>query len=145
MITKIENLPCKMTPQERALKSEQMAAKLDELNGIEAKKSAVTKQLGEDMKRVKAQLDSVGVEVRTGLEYRPIECTENPRYADGMVDLIRCDTGDVVRTRAMHPSERQEALDLREKEIKQAERTIRRGAARKNDDPEQPLPADEGH
>jgi len=63
MTTKtIENLPCEMTTaeivkaiEELALKSSQMAAKLAELNGIEANKQQVTKQLGEDMKRVRCR------------------------------------------------------------------------------------------
>lgn len=110
--TTIESLPCEMTPAELALKSSQMASKLDELNGVEAEKSRVTKKLGEDMKTLKAQLDHLGTEVRTGIEYRPIECYEVPRYERLKVDLVRMDTGEIVRSRAMHPNERQEALDL---------------------------------
>lgn len=121
MTTKIiESLPCRMTTEEIALKSSQMAAKLAELNGIEANKQQVTKQLGEDMKRVKGQLDAVGTEVRTGIEYRPIECYEVPRYRGLKVDMVRGDTGDVVRTRAMHPNERQEALALGSPEARDA-------------------------
>jgi len=121
MTTKtIESLPCEMTTAELALKSSQMAAKLAELNGLEANKQQVTKQLGEDMKRVKLQLDNVGVEVRSGIEYRPTECYEVPRYRDLKVDLIRNDTGEVVRTRAMHANERQEALDLGNPEAREA-------------------------
>lgn len=113
----IRDLPCKMTAAEVALKSAQMAAKLEEMGTLEAKKKSVTTQLAEEIKEVREQLNYVGREVRTGLEYRPVTCIEEADFATSKVDLVRTDTGEVVSTRVMHPDERQQVLDLREREL----------------------------
>lgn len=118
----VESLPCQMSKEEIAMKSSQMAGKLDELNTVEASKASETKRMGEEMKRLKSQLDHLGTEVRHGIEYRPTECYEVPRYRELKVDIVRDDTGEVVRSRAMHPNERQEALALGNDEAREAAR-----------------------
>lgn len=109
--TIVEPLPCALSAHEKMLKADKLVDVLREVGKLEdAKKDAAAgfKQKI-DGKNVEARI--LAGEIRTGAEFRPVECVERPRYGDMMVDLVRLDTGAVVSSRAMHPSERQLALD----------------------------------
>lgn len=111
-MSEVRDLPCQMSEQERLLKSMALAQKLDELDRVQLEKKAANDAFKERLNACHDAVSSLSREVRTGMEERPIECTENARYDDMMVDLIRMDTGEVVSSRPMHPSERQQALQL---------------------------------
>jgi hypothetical protein len=109
--TTIEQLACEMTPKERLLKSTELAKKIDEQVALEEEKKGFNEAWKGRKNTVDLAVRILASEVRTGKETRPVECFESPRYGEMMVDLIRSDTGEVVRARPMHPSERQLALD----------------------------------
>lgn len=48
--------------------------------------------------------------VKTGKELQPVECRWSIDQETGVAKLVRQDTGEVVRTRALDPSERQTKL-----------------------------------
>lgn len=135
--TKIEHLPCQMTGKEQLLKSAALAKAIGELSDLEAEK----KEFADDWKDRKNKVDGaikiLAGEVRTGKEVRPIECFESPVYSDMMVELIRSDTGEIVSSRPMHPSERQLALD----EQRETEKPQKRGKAAKAEAEAEPVEA----
>jgi hypothetical protein len=101
-----------MSQTEVVLKSKALAAKLDEKAAVLLEKKLANDRFKERIEECDEAVLKLSREVRTRLEERPIECTESPRYGEMMVDLIRMDTGEVVSSRPMHPSERQQALSL---------------------------------
>lgn len=113
--TNIEELPCELTAEEKLQRSAQLAQQLEAKADVEARKKAANDKFKEEVSAIDTKVAELARQIRTGQEYRPIETTERPRYKDMMVDIIRLDTGGIVRTRAMHPSERQQALNLENK------------------------------
>lgn len=110
----VEQLPCPLEPAEVLLKGKQAAQLLNEISALEEQKKATSKRLQQEADDKRGQVDKLAEEIRTGEELRPVECYERPRYGAAMVDLIRTDTAAVVRSRPMHPSERQLAMDTGE-------------------------------
>lgn len=108
----IEQVPCKLTAAEQLMKGQQVAQLMSEIGALEEEKKSEAKRIATDVEDKRGQMHALADEIRRGEEMRPVECFESPRYADSMVDLVRTDTGTVVRSRPMHPVERQTAIDL---------------------------------
>jgi hypothetical protein len=110
--TSTEQLPCKLTEEERQLKSDAHAQAQADLEQLELDKASASSSFGAAIKKKKQEISKLAKEVRTREEVRPVECVERPRYDVNMVDLIRLDTKGKVSSRPMHPHERQSSLDL---------------------------------
>jgi hypothetical protein len=110
----VEYVPCKLTAEEELMKGKQVAQLLSEISTLEDEKKSEAKRIATEVEDKRTEMYARGEEIRRGEEMRPIECFERPRYVDNMVDLVRTDTGGVVRSRPMHPNERQTALDMGE-------------------------------
>lgn len=110
--TFIESLPCALTAQEKLLKTDQLVEVLAQVTELEEAKKEAASSIKEQIQKKERESHKLAHELRTGHELRPIECIERPRYADLMVDKVRVDTGAVVSSRAMHPSEQQTTFDL---------------------------------
>lgn len=108
--TSIEQLPCELTPEEILRKSREMTQLAREKAVLVEQKKQVASEMKNQIADKDAQINKLINEVHTGEELRPIECFERPNYADNVVHLVRTDTAEIVRTRGMHPSERQTAL-----------------------------------
>lgn len=118
--TSIERLPCRLSAQEKDIKSDQMAAKHGEIGQLEAAKKSAMSSYTSSIKQKQTELAQLAEEIRRGEEIRPVECVEVPRYGDLMVDLKRLDNGQIVSNRPMHPRERQSALELGDAPIKKS-------------------------
>lgn len=110
--TMIESLPCKLTGPEKLQKSDALVAELGGIRDDEETKKNATSAISQRIKERKAKVSSLGAELRSGEEFRDVECFERPLFDVMKVELVRCDTGDVVRTRGMHPSERQKSMEF---------------------------------
>lgn len=108
----VEDLPCKLTADEKLLKGAQLVQLAVERRILEDQKKLATAKLKTEIDKKKDEIGLLVDQLHRGEEERPIECIERPRYDAMMVDIIRTDTGQVWRQRPLHPSERQEALDL---------------------------------
>jgi hypothetical protein len=132
-ITSVNDLPVRLTAAEKALKAEQLVADMHEIQDLEDQKKTATSEYSSKIKRKQEHARQLAYELKTGTELRPVECYERPVYGDMVVELIRVDTGEVVSTRGMHPSERQRAMEFGE-DVAASERRKggshkRRGAA----------------
>jgi hypothetical protein len=107
----IEELPVKMTDEEKLLKGEYIAQVHHELVELEAEKKALMGSRKRAIDAKKDLLAHLAHELATGEELRPVQCRERPRYYDLMVDVVRMDTGRIVRSRPMEPHERQLGMD----------------------------------
>lgn len=105
-----EELPCHLSAHEKLLKSESLAERLKDVHTVDAERKEAMADFKQRADELEKQVDKLALEVRTGREYRQVECFESASYSDSKVDIVRKDTGEVVRSRAMHPNERQEKM-----------------------------------
>ncbi len=105
-----EELPCALDSQELVLKSKQLAQLLCDQANVELEKKEANATFKEQLDDIDKRMSALALEVRTGREYREVPCTERADYADNRVEIVRMDTGEVVRIRPLLQGERQEAL-----------------------------------
>lgn len=108
----IKELSCEMTAREKAGKSDQLAAAVGTKQELEDEKKAYNDDWKERNVANDRRILKLAREVRTGHEVRNVECEEQPRYADRMVDIVRLDTGEVAFSRPMERGEMQKSLGL---------------------------------
>jgi uncharacterized FlaG/YvyC family protein len=106
----VEKLPCELTRDEKLSKAEEMAASLKVRAEVELEAKSKADEFKSEMKRLDRTIGDRAEEIRTGVEYRQVECTERGDYRRNQVSIIRLDTGEVVRQRPMRVDERQDSL-----------------------------------
>jgi DNA segregation ATPase FtsK/SpoIIIE-like protein len=84
---------------------------------LQQRGSELTGDMKSEVKRMKAEIDSVtaqmlshGERLRTGYELRSVDCELVMDYDRGTVTEIRKDTGEIVNTRGLYPSEQTQVL-----------------------------------
>lgn len=109
--TTIEALKCKLTDEETMAEGKLGALRLSEAAKTKQKIKDTTSELRQKMKEQEAEALQALHNFSTGTQTRDVETFERKVWATNQVETIRVDTGDRVRVRAMHPSERQQDLD----------------------------------
>ena len=105
----LEVLDCTLTGQEILYRSETLARRLHEHDQVDADRKSRAAGDRAALKGLEAEIGRLAKQVRLGVEEREVECDWEP--ADGgLVNLIRRDTGEVVRWRLMTERERQREL-----------------------------------
>lgn len=107
-------LRCKITQAEIQQSGEQLAETVEALEALQDAKSNASKAYDEEIKAKRRTRDALALDVRTGTAERCVECYEQPRWSELLVNVVRDDTGEVVRTRSMTDDERQLVLDVAE-------------------------------
>lgn len=84
---------------------------------LQQRGAELTGDMKSEVKRMKADIDSVtaqmlshGERLRTGYELRSVDCELIMDYDRGTVTEIRKDTGEIVNTRGLYPSEQTQVL-----------------------------------
>lgn len=108
----IEQLPVALTPEELLVRGKMAASLGVQIYEKKEAQKAATAAAKVEIERLEDEQGKHLQEIHTGNETRPIECFEQPDFARNMVDILREDTGAVIRSRPMHPNERQTAMDL---------------------------------
>lgn len=108
----VEQLPCRLRESEKLLKSEELAEQLRQREIVEAEKKEANDAFKARLSEADRQVQRLAHEIRTGEEYRAVQCTEIGRWSENVVDIVRSDTGEVVRSRPMAAGERQALLEL---------------------------------
>lgn len=102
-----ESLECQLTASE-VLQRGQAAARLAHaIDQAEAERARVKKAHKVEVGDMQARLTDLQREVRTGKATRAVRCVEQADYEDGMMHVIRIDTGERVRSRPLTEKERQ--------------------------------------
>ena len=83
-----------------------------EIEEIEGKKSLMTKQLGDEIKKKEQELREVAREVNAGKKWVEVEVARNRDYGRRAEEVVRLDTGEVIETRTLTPAECQAEFDL---------------------------------
>lgn len=108
----LKSLPCILSRDEKAVKSDELVRRLEEKEGLEERK----KSSADDFKRMitakECDIRKLTNEISTGIEHRDVSCHEVMSFARNQVDLVRDDTGEIVSSRTMRAEERQGALAL---------------------------------
>jgi hypothetical protein len=106
----VEKLPCELTREETLAKGAEMALMIKQHGEVELEAKETADTFKKQFKRLDRTISERAEEVRTGVEHRLVPCTERGRYRENMVDVVRLDTGEIVRSRPMTESEKQQAL-----------------------------------
>ncbi len=110
--TIMQELPVRLTPEEKARKSEQLVKALEDKDGLESAKKAASDDFKQRLTLKDGEVKKLTREVSTGVEYRDVACEEVMAFGRNQVDLIRQDTGEIVSSRSMRPEERQGAMEF---------------------------------
>ena len=90
---------------------------IQEKGALERKKSEISKTLAGEIENKQGQIESLTERVSNGYEWRNIECVIHfDRPTPGMAQVIRTDTGDVVRERRMTAGELQLRIEFAQPE-----------------------------
>lgn len=111
-----ELLPCQLTEREKLSKGQELVARLGEKEELEERMKSAASAFKRQITVKDEESRKLSGEIRTGIEHRQIECRVIASFAQNSVETMRMDTGEVIRSRAMLPEERQGALELSDAE-----------------------------
>jgi len=107
-----ETLSCTLTPAESAARAFELAVLVRKIEDEETAAKAAAAAARDSMKELDADLRRLARVVREGKEDRQVEVRVTRNPTDATVETVRVDTGEIVRSRAMTPEERQIPLHL---------------------------------
>lgn len=104
---KLEKLPCSLTLDEVRRKGEELALARKKFVETADEAKNVAADFKAKLKELDKAIDELAEQVRSKREMRDVEVIERRDTVNAMVETVRCDTGEVVRSRAMTLNERQ--------------------------------------
>jgi len=96
--TEERKLACKLANPELRERSKELADVLHEYDEIEAQKKAVTADLGEKLKKLRAEATELADIVKHGREFSYVACTWTEDHVSGKRFCTRDDTGEIIET-----------------------------------------------
>ena len=113
MAEKTRKLLVVMTADERALKAQTLAEKLQTINIVKLEAKEKADDYRGRLKVLDLETCELSEEVRTGKEAREVDIRETPNVEARTWEVIRCDTGEIVDSRTMTPAEIREAKQFK--------------------------------
>ena len=110
MSTFTEKLPVDLTPEEHRMKADELARTIDHRARMTEQKRQSMAKYSELLKGYDKQIGDLAVQIREGVEYREVPCTERQNFETNCVEIIRVDTGAVIRHETMTAKQRQKEL-----------------------------------
>lgn len=107
-----ESLKCVLTNEDIKRLGEQIAQAVARKAEAEADLKSVATQLKSKIAAEDAIITSNSEKIRSGYEWRNVECERIKDYQAGVVTIYRNDTGELVSERKMSYEERQHLLPL---------------------------------
>lgn len=108
MITR--RLPVKLTFEEVRLRGKRMATLESEVEALEDEKKAITGDFKSKIDGRRAEILALTRQINEEQEYRQVEVVERKDWDELVIDTVRTDTGDILESRPMTPSERQRPI-----------------------------------
>ena len=105
-----ESLMCSLSEPELAERADRAARLQYEADKITGEAKLTAKAAKERVEKIEAERRLLLSEVRTKQGYKPVECVSQADYVRGVLETIRTDTGEVLRSRKLTPEERQKKL-----------------------------------
>lgn len=106
----VQQLACGLKREEVEERAQRAAHLLADRDNQEAKFDEERKAQKAVLQRIDNEIRSVSQEVREKVTYRDVKCERRYIYADGKVQDVRLDTGEVFAERAMSDAEKQRDL-----------------------------------
>lgn len=103
-------LPVDLTVEELAKKSDKLVNAELRLESQKAEKKAVVSEHNKSIKDTSEEIAALVAQLKAKTELRSVKCFERRDFATNKVDVIRCDNGQVVESRAMSLEDRQQEL-----------------------------------
>lgn len=100
-----ERLVCNLTVPEKIDRAQKATELLGEYGQKEREAKAAAATRSAELKELRSSLDEAGRASREGWEYREVETRERVRFEKRVVEVYRCDTDEVIRTRPMTEDE----------------------------------------
>lgn len=110
-----EHLKCLLSEKEIKDAGAALARSYSEITDLEEQKKSVTSDFKAKIDGATAQASILARKIQNGYDFRDVECEEVWDYDDKVVELIRLDTGETVKSRKITPEELQRKLDLKAK------------------------------
>lgn len=104
------NLTVKLSEEELKQRASQQAGVYQQYWKVDEEKKVVNKDYANKLGTLKKELDRLSLAVQNHEEVRAVECEWHPNFATNEMELMRCDTGELVQKRDMTEKERQENL-----------------------------------
>jgi len=105
-----ETLPVPLTPQEERQRAHELVEAMQARDQARMRLSELSREIKAEVQEIEQTIARLAAAVRSGTEPRQVEVSEMADPGAGIVSVVRGDTGEVIRTRAMTPEERQETL-----------------------------------
>lgn len=105
--TTLETLPVRLTKSELLERGNSLALAREHYTRQRGEAKAAAAVAKADLEEIEGEVDRLAGIVRAKAEPRPVETRVVRDYERGVVDTVRLDTGELVRTRAMTEQERQ--------------------------------------
>lgn len=109
-------LKCVLREDELKNYSMELARKQQDLAQADMDKKASAAAHKEKMERLASEINTVSRNVVNGYEFRSVECRWEYDWKEGVKRLYRLDTGELVDTKGISEYERQQHLELEDKE-----------------------------
>ena len=103
-------------PHEKQEKQDLLTRLIHEKARVQAEKKNALKAFNSQISEIDTQVEIENEKVRSGFEYREIDCQTEWHYDLGQVATIRLDTFGVVHTRPMTPEERRYQMTIEQEE-----------------------------
>jgi hypothetical protein len=103
-----ESLQCKLTEVEVLVYSKTIAKQCAEKGRVEDQKKEVVSEFTTKINRITAEINELSRKINNGYEYRDVECWKEYLWDDGVKNIFRKDTGELVRSEPIETWERQE-------------------------------------
>lgn len=111
-----EYLKCMLTEAQLKEQAEKMADNLSQIAQYEADLKSIKRQIEADIAKCQSELTSAHEKYRSGFQMANIDCEVRKNFQTNTVTVIRLDTGEMIRERALTAEERQLMLELNQKE-----------------------------
>jgi len=107
------DLPHDHSPELQREMGIELARLIEKIDGLETELETIKA----DFKgRIKVEMDAAAIvakRLNKGFDTEPTPCEEHHDYDRLLVRIIRVDTGDIIKERAMTPSEQQQEIQFR--------------------------------
>lgn len=100
-----------LTDEEIQRAADNLAAKTQELDDVEAEKKASAAAYKERLERISGEIRTAARLYKDRYDMRNIECRIRKDYTNGLILYIRTDTLEIVQTETMTMAERQRHID----------------------------------
>lgn len=122
--TIIREFKFKLSNDEKVDKAERLSRAMQKQEAAKKHLAETTKDIKNEIARLEGEVDELAEVLRSGGEYREVECRRERDDQRGEMVLKRLDNGEIVESTPMTADERQQSLPLPSGEFPEEENTV---------------------